>query len=72
MTRQASCRCAGVFVLAPAFFMPGYEQYTPQPPPGCPVTIVHGWNDTVVPPENSVRYARQHRRRCISSTRIIG
>jgi hypothetical protein len=25
------------------------------------VTIVHGWNDTIVPPENSVRYARQHR-----------
>jgi fermentation-respiration switch protein FrsA (DUF1100 family) len=25
------------------------------------VTIVHGWNDTIVPPENSVRYARQYR-----------
>jgi pimeloyl-ACP methyl ester carboxylesterase len=41
--------------------LPGYEQYTPRPPDGCPVTIVHGWNDTIVPPENSVRYARQHR-----------
>jgi fermentation-respiration switch protein FrsA (DUF1100 family) len=51
----------GVFVLAPAFFMPGYEQYTPRPPAGCPVTIVHGWNDTIVPPENSIRYAREHR-----------
>jgi hypothetical protein len=24
------------------------------------VTIVHGWKDTVVPPENSVRYGRQY------------
>ena len=52
---------AHVCMTAASQFMPGYEQYTPQPPAGCPVTIVHGWNDTVVPPENSVRYARQHR-----------
>jgi pimeloyl-ACP methyl ester carboxylesterase len=50
----------GLFLLAPAFFMPGYEQYTPQPP-SCPVAIVHGWNDTIVPVENSIRYAKQHR-----------
>ncbi|HKS55454.1 MAG TPA: alpha/beta fold hydrolase [Steroidobacteraceae bacterium] len=61
MTAASQLSVRGVFVLAPAFFMPGYEQYTPQPPVGCPVTIVHGWNDTVVPPENSVRYAREHR-----------
>jgi pimeloyl-ACP methyl ester carboxylesterase len=61
MTAAGTVPVRGVFVLAPAFFMPGYEQYTPTPPAGCPVTIVHGWNDTVVPPENSVRYARQHR-----------
>ena len=60
----------GVFVLAPAFFMPGYEQYTPKPPAGCPVTIVHGWNDTIVPVENSIRYARQYKRRCTCSIRI--
>src|SRR4030095_12466753 len=61
MTAPPELRVRGVFVLAPAFFMPGYEQYTPKPPAGCPVTIVHGWNDTIVPPENSVRYAQQHR-----------
>jgi len=48
----------GLFVLAPAFFMPGYEHLTP-PPPACPVTIVHGWHDAVVPWENSLRYAKQ-------------
>lgn len=59
MTAASQLPVRGVFLLAPAFFMPGYEKYTPQPP-DCPVTIVHGWNDTIVPPENSIRYARQY------------
>lgn len=50
----------GMFLLAPAFFMRGYEQYTPQPS-SCPIAIVHGWNDDVVPVENSIRFARQYR-----------
>jgi predicted esterase len=50
----------GLFLLAPAFFMHGYEQFTPQPAAG-PVTIVHGWNDDIVPVENSVRFAKQYR-----------
>ena len=47
----------GLFLLAPAFFMPGYEALTPEPP-DCPVTIVHGWSDDVVPCDNSIRWAR--------------
>jgi pimeloyl-ACP methyl ester carboxylesterase len=50
----------GMFLLAPAFYMPGYEHYTPEPA-NCPVAIVHGWNDDIVPPENSMRYARQYK-----------
>jgi predicted esterase len=50
----------GMFLLAPAFFMRGYEQYTPQPA-SCPITIVHGWHDDVVPVENSIRFARQYK-----------
>jgi pimeloyl-ACP methyl ester carboxylesterase len=50
----------GMFLLAPAFFMPGYEQYTPQPG-ACPIEIVHGWNDDIVPPQNSIRFAQQHK-----------
>lgn len=50
----------GLFLLAPAFFMPGYERYTPSPP-ACPVGIVHGWSDDIVPVENSIRYARQYK-----------
>ena len=49
---------AGLFVLAPAFYIAGYEELTP-PPPDLPVTIVHGWQDDVVPVDNSIRYARQ-------------
>jgi predicted esterase len=47
---------AGLFVLAPAYFIPGYEELTPTPP-DMPICIVHGWNDDVVPVENSIRFA---------------
>lgn len=51
-----SVGAAGLFVLAPAYFMPGYEDLTPQPP-NLPVCIVHGWRDDIVPVENSIRFA---------------
>ena len=47
---------AGLFVLAPAYFMEGYEELTPSPP-DIPITIVHGWHDDNVPIENSIRFA---------------
>lgn len=50
----------GMFLLAPAFYMPGYEQHTPQPA-SCPVVIMQGWNDEVVPPDNVIRWARQYK-----------
>jgi pimeloyl-ACP methyl ester carboxylesterase len=49
-----------LFLLAPAFYMAGYEQYTPQDV-ACPTAIVHGWHDVIVPVENSIRWAREHR-----------
>ena len=48
---------SGLFVLAPAYFMAGYEDLTP-PPPDMPICIVHGWHDDIVPVDNSIRYAR--------------
>jgi len=48
----------GLFVLAPAYYMPGYEDLTPKAP-DIPISIVHGWRDDVVPVENSVRFARK-------------
>jgi len=49
---------AGLFVLAPAYYMEGYEDLTPLPP-SMPIAIVHGWHDDIVPVENSIRYARE-------------
>jgi surfactin synthase thioesterase subunit len=51
---------AGLFVLAPAYYMEGYEDLTP-PPPDMPICIVHGWRDEIVPVDNSIRFARQCR-----------
>jgi len=51
---------AALFLLAPAFYMPGYEQYTPQDITA-PSVIVHGWNDDIVPVDNSIRWARERR-----------
>jgi len=56
----AEVSAAGLFVLAPAYFMPGFENLTPQPP-DMPIAIVHGWNDDIVPVEHSIRFAAQCR-----------
>lgn len=53
-------RPAGLFLLAPAFYMAGYEAYTPQDV-AAPTVIVHGWRDDIVPVHNSVRWAEEHR-----------
>ena len=48
----------GLFLMAPALYVPGL----PELRPGrldCPVVVVHGWRDEVVPPEDSVRFARE-------------
>lgn len=56
----AAVGAAGLFVLAPAYYMPGYEELTPGAP-DMPIVIVHGWRDDIVPVENSIRYARDCR-----------
>ncbi len=50
----------GVFLLAPAFYMPGFEAYTPQDV-ACAAAIVHGWRDDIVPVDHSIRWARERR-----------
>ncbi|MBK4735239.1 YqiA/YcfP family alpha/beta fold hydrolase [Noviherbaspirillum pedocola] len=49
----------GLFLLAPALHMPGYPTQDPAVS-GRHVEIVHGWNDAVIPYENSIRFAREH------------
>ena len=63
MAASASARLEdvrGLFLIAPAFYMPGYEGLTPEPQ-ARKVAIVHGWRDEVVPAANSVRFAAKHR-----------
>ena len=62
----AKTGAAGLFVLAPAYYMAGYEGLTPDPPP-IPICIVHGWHDDIVPFENSIRYARN----CSATLHIV-
>lgn len=49
-------KAIGLFVLAPAYYMEGYEEFTP-PAPDIPICIVHGWHDDIVPVANSIRFA---------------
>jgi len=51
-------RPAGLFLMAPAFYLDGYDCRNPAPHAGSTV-IIHGWGDTVVPVDNSIRFARQ-------------
>jgi len=53
-----TANAAGLFVLAPAYYIAGYDELTPDLP-DLPICIVHGWRDTVVPVENSIRFAGQ-------------
>jgi pimeloyl-ACP methyl ester carboxylesterase len=52
-----SLGAAGLFVLAPAYYMEGLEALTPAAP-AMPISIVHGWRDDVVPVANSIRFAK--------------
>lgn len=49
----------GLFLIAPAFYMPGFEEHTPVPdtPNIC---VVHGWRDDIVPIANSIRWASRY------------
>jgi surfactin synthase thioesterase subunit len=58
-TAAGQLKPRGLFLLAPAFYMAGYEEYTPQDV-ACATAIVHGWHDAIVPVENSIRWAREH------------
>ena len=47
-----------VFLLAPALYIPDYKQQQYCPAPKY-VEIVHGWSDDVIPPEHSIRFAKE-------------
>ncbi len=47
-----------LFLIAPAFYLPGYELATFSPP--AQTWVMHGWQDTVVPPENAWRFCKTY------------
>ena len=53
-------RPRGLFLIAPAFYLPGY-QCTEFKPSAERIEVFHGWQDEVVPPENVWRFCQQHR-----------
>lgn len=48
----------GLFLLAPAVYMPGYE--TAPAPQARLLEIVHGWHDPIIPVDHAIRLARSH------------
>ena len=50
----------GLFLLAPAFYLPGYQQ-TEFNPPAERTRVYHGWQDDIVAPENSWKFCQKYR-----------
>jgi pimeloyl-ACP methyl ester carboxylesterase len=59
MAAASFLHARGVFLMAPAIYMPGLPELRPRVV-DCPVEIVHGWKDDVVPLEHSMRFAREY------------
>jgi len=57
LVASGEVKAHAVFLLAPALYMPGYKQKY------CTghkyLEIVHGWSDDIIPPEHSIRYAKE-------------
>ncbi len=53
-------RITGLFLMVPAVYLPGYQRqmFDLDLPKMC---IVHAWSDDVVPYQNSLRLAKQHK-----------
>lgn len=50
---------SALFLLAPAFYIPGYAVQTPAPG-SSRVSVVFGWHDEVIPVEHGIRFAQAH------------
>lgn len=58
-TATTAIAVRGLFLMAPAFYMPDYPEHTV----GCEgsrIEIVHGWRDGVIPYQHSVRFGHEH------------
>ncbi len=55
-------RARGYFLMAPAIEMPGLPALPVLNNPGV-MTLIHGWQDEIVPHEHSLKFARTHNAR---------
>jgi len=56
LVASESVDAKGLFLLAPALFMPGYQKQAYR---GGNIEIVHGWSDDIIPAENSIKFAKE-------------
>ena len=47
-----------LFLLAPAFYLPGYLCREFSPP--AHTLVIHGWQDDIVPPDNAWKFCQQY------------
>lgn len=57
---SASVRPVGLFLMAPALGLPGYAVPAPRPE-ARELTVVHGWDDDLIPADVVIDFARRHR-----------
>ncbi len=55
---SATLEPTGLFLMAPAFYMPGFANQDPRPGTDT-VSIVHAWEDEVILVDHSLRFARK-------------
>lgn len=55
----AALQPAALLLMAPALYFEGYAEEPAGIPPLC--SVVHGWNDDIVPVERGLRFAQRHR-----------
>lgn len=58
LVASGTVEAKGIFLLAPALYIDGYKVHEYKANQQN-VEIVHGWSDEIIPPENSIRYAKE-------------
>jgi len=55
-----SLKPVGLFLMAPAFYIPGYAVQDPHPC-AARTCVAFGWGDDVIPVEHGIRFAQAHK-----------
>ena len=58
LVASASVPTRGLFLMAPALYISGWQRQH-YPSRAAQVEVIHGWDDDIIPVENSIRYARE-------------